>query len=126
MFAKVWKDLSELESAFSVFLELERAGHQGAGPTLADVNVTLAGQGLSRVFRQRRFGIKCIHMARTARHEKRDDGLCSRLEVRPFWGIGISAQRRVVATGVRFGREQSVFMQQVSQRQTAHAAARLK
>jgi hypothetical protein len=66
---KVGKNLGDFDSALTVFLELERARHQWTGPALADIDVALARQRLSRISGQRGFGIECIDMTGTAAHE---------------------------------------------------------
>ena len=75
------------------------------------------------IFVERGLGIEGIEVADAAAHEKRDDILGARLEVRLLW-----ARNGELTPGDVFaaGRQQAVLIQQIGERQTADAFAGAK
>jgi len=86
-------------------------------------------QRLAGVRNQGLLRIESVHMAGRAAHEQRDNGLGARLEVRLLGRVRIVADRSGLATcraGARGRAEETVLIQQISQRQSADSAAGLE
>jgi len=76
------KDLRHFNPALTMPFELKWGGHQRAGIALADDNITLSCEWLSGVFRESRFVIPRVYLARPARHEKGNYRFGARLKMR--------------------------------------------
>ena len=125
------KDVRHFDPGPSVFLELKRARHQRAGMALAhdDVAADLAVERLTGVFDQGGLGIERVDVTDASAHEQGDHRGRTWLEVWRFRGVRIGPDRcgtarRAGVAAIR--RQQPVLIQQVGERQSAHAAARAK
>ena len=127
--ADVRKNLRDLDAALAVLLEREGAGHQRAREALPHNHVArhFSVDRLAGVFRQRRFRIPRVHLARPAAHEQGNHRFRARREVRRLGRVRIDAHgsgpaRIITGNGRRAG-QQSLLLEQVRQREPADASA---
>jgi hypothetical protein len=90
----VWERLADVDPALAVFRKREWRRNESAAFGLLE---QLTGRLLSLILSQRRLGIECIHMRRTAIHEEEDDALRTRCEMRRTCGRRTGGQKRIRA-----------------------------
>src|SRR5215204_4265407 len=78
----VGEKLADRDAALAVLLELPWRLHQTADVVLPEGESSFKRHRFAVIFVQARFGIECIDTRRTAVHEKEDDALDSRRQMR--------------------------------------------